>query len=160
MDQGRRVVCGECGAKFVVCRSCERGQRYCPGACAKQARARQLKIARRRHQQSQEGRADHRDRNRRHRSKRHGSARVMDTTSKNLANESKSRLRDGHSRRRIPLDRCLVCGRSLLACRRGTAGGSDASLLPQEAEHSSDLAAFEHRTQDCPPELLISKLAS
>ena len=46
---------------FLVCRSCDRGHRYCSEGCREVARRVQKRAARRRHQQSPEGRADHRD---------------------------------------------------------------------------------------------------
>jgi len=56
-----------CGAVFYVCRSCDRGQRYCSEHCRGKARREQRRAANRRHQRSQEGRLDHRDRQREYR---------------------------------------------------------------------------------------------
>lgn len=53
-----------CGVMFFVCRSCYRGHAYCCEACRQKARRQQLRAANRRHQQSPEGRSDHRDRQR------------------------------------------------------------------------------------------------
>lgn len=55
---------------FYLCRRCDRGQRYCSLRCREKALRRQRREANRRHQQSPEGRADHRDRQREYR-KRH-----------------------------------------------------------------------------------------
>jgi len=60
----------ECQALFFLCSQCDRGQRYCSLACRSQARRRQLRAANRRHQQSLEGRLDHRDRQRQYRERR------------------------------------------------------------------------------------------
>lgn len=60
----------ECGGLFWICRSCDRGQRYCSPSCRHQARRRQLREANRRHQRSPEGRLDHRDRQRAYRARR------------------------------------------------------------------------------------------
>lgn len=57
-----QIVCKECQALFFICRSCYRGHCYCGDACRRKARRRQLREAKRRHQQSEEGRLDHRDR--------------------------------------------------------------------------------------------------
>lgn len=57
----------DCGILFFVCPSCERGQAYCSDECRKRARRLQLREANRRHQQSEEGRLDHRDRQRAYR---------------------------------------------------------------------------------------------
>jgi hypothetical protein len=59
----RQEVC-RCGRIFYICRSCDRGQRYCSEHCRQKARRQQRREANRRHQQSPEGRLDHRDRQR------------------------------------------------------------------------------------------------
>ena len=56
-----------CGSVFYVCRSCDRGQRYCSERCRDKARREQQRAANRRHQRSPEGRLDHRDRQREYR---------------------------------------------------------------------------------------------
>ena len=56
-----------CGAVFYLCRSCDRGQRYCSERCREQSRRQQRRAANRRHQRSDEGRLDHRDRQREYR---------------------------------------------------------------------------------------------
>jgi len=65
----RQRQCRErsCGAVFYVCRACDRGQRYCATACREQARREQRRAANRKHQTSDEGRQDHRDRQRAYR---------------------------------------------------------------------------------------------
>src|SRR5215471_19730525 len=59
----RQEAC-RCGSIFYICRSCDRGQRYCSERCRQKARRQQRREANRRHQQSPEGRLDHRDRQR------------------------------------------------------------------------------------------------
>jgi len=59
-----------CGAMFFLCSRCDRGQRYCSIACREQSRREQHRRANCRHQQSPEGRLDHRDRQRRYRRRR------------------------------------------------------------------------------------------
>ena len=66
-----------CGALFFICRSCDRGQVYCSQPCRRLQRRLQCRAANRRHQQSPEGRADHRDRQRAYR-QRQQQARVTD----------------------------------------------------------------------------------
>jgi len=56
-----------CGAVFYVCRSCDRGQRYCSERCREKSRRQQRRTANLRHQRSDEGRLDHRDRQREYR---------------------------------------------------------------------------------------------
>ena len=47
---------------FYLCRHCDRGHCYCSTRCRQKALRVQRREANRRHQQSPEGRADHRDR--------------------------------------------------------------------------------------------------
>ncbi|HET7291946.1 MAG TPA: hypothetical protein VFM88_05955 [Vicinamibacteria bacterium] len=56
-----------CGAVFYLCGRCDHGQRYCSERCREKARREQRRAANRRHQQSPEGRLDHRDRQREYR---------------------------------------------------------------------------------------------
>ena len=83
------VECAWCGEKFALCGPCWRGQRYCPAPCASLARRAQQRRARRVHQTSDEGREDHKERNRDYRRRRREQRmRVMDTASANLPEES------------------------------------------------------------------------
>ena len=68
-----------CQAVFFICTHCDRGHRYCSTECRKQARRQQRRCANRRHQQSPEGRLDHRDRQRAYRCRlRQAQPRVTD----------------------------------------------------------------------------------
>jgi hypothetical protein len=58
----RRCLNPECNALFAVCRSCDRGQRYCSGPCRKRMRRRQVLAAGRRYQASEAGKEAHRQR--------------------------------------------------------------------------------------------------
>lgn len=64
---------------FYLCPHCDRGQRYCSLRCRQKSRRRQRREANRRHQQSPEGRLDHRDRQRTYRQR--WRARVTDQSS-------------------------------------------------------------------------------
>ena len=64
---------------FWICQRCYRGQRYCSDRCRVKTRRQQRREANRRHQQSREGRLDHRDRQRAYRLRR-ARARVTDHT--------------------------------------------------------------------------------
>lgn len=66
-----------CGALFWICRYCDRGQEYCSDRCRGKARREQKRAANRRHQQSREGKLDHRDRQRAYR-RRRAQVRVTD----------------------------------------------------------------------------------
>jgi hypothetical protein len=81
----RQRVCHfpTCGAVFYLCRHCDRGQRYCSLRCREKALRLQRRQANRRHQQSPEGREDHRDRQRDYRQRLR--ARVTDKSSLRLS---------------------------------------------------------------------------
>ena len=49
---------------FWICRHCDRGHCYCSPSCRYQGYRQKQRLANRRHQQSPEGRLDHRDRQR------------------------------------------------------------------------------------------------
>ena len=66
----RQRSCRRCHAVFWICPHCDRGQRYCSAFCRVPARRQQRRCANRRHQQSPEGRLDHRDRQREYRHRR------------------------------------------------------------------------------------------
>ena len=77
----RQRVChwSACGTIFYLCRRCDRGQRYCSPHCRQKALRLQRRQANRRHQQTPEGREDHRDRQRDYRQRQR--ARVTDKSS-------------------------------------------------------------------------------
>jgi hypothetical protein len=56
-----------CRTIFYICRCCDRGQQYCREGCRSVCRREQCRAANLRHQQSPEGRLDHRDRQRAYR---------------------------------------------------------------------------------------------
>ena len=58
---------GDCLRVFFLCQHCDRGHRYCSDRCRDEARQEQRRAANRRHQQSEEGRLDHRDHQRQYR---------------------------------------------------------------------------------------------
>jgi hypothetical protein len=66
----RLFLCSRCRVQVLVCRRCDRGQIYCFGACAQEARRERRREARRRYQATDRGRAMHADRNRRYRARR------------------------------------------------------------------------------------------
>lgn len=120
----RQLVCRwlECGAPFVICRACYRGQAYCSERCRQKGRRQQRRDANRRHQQSREGRLDHRDRQRAYRQRRR-EGRVTDTTSRThrgsvknilqrLAAEPDSRREEDDDDGIVQVEPvCIVCGR-------------------------------------------------
>ena len=85
MLDGWKLGCRWCGEVFVVCRECDRNRRkYCSEVCSEAAVRQSQREARRRHQQSEEGLADHRDRNRKWRARQREQERVMDRCSEEL----------------------------------------------------------------------------
>ena len=58
----RRCLNPDCGAMFALCRSCDRGQRYCSEPCRKRIRRRQVLAAGHRYQTSEAGKEAHRHR--------------------------------------------------------------------------------------------------
>ena len=66
----RRCCDPTCNAMFAVCRSCDRGQRYCSDACKKRMRRRQLAAAGRRYQATGAGKQAHCCRQRAYRQRR------------------------------------------------------------------------------------------
>jgi hypothetical protein len=136
----RQRRCRACNAVFVICRPCDRGQRYCSSECRIPALRQQRRRANRRHQHSPEGRLDHRDRQRQYR-QRCAQRRVTDTSSQVLTlpgtiarcpPETEKIVRVGfsasalgcrlpvscpgrageHRHRPLALLRCVICGRS------------------------------------------------
>lgn len=126
--------CGWCAAFFYMCRAHFRNHRYCRDACRLRARSRQIRAARRRHRQTEEGRLDHRDRMRAYRRKLSrlvvaaayaAAISVVDQTtvafeqsvsltSRDVASEATSLTREVPD---VPIDEdppshtCIVCGR-------------------------------------------------
>ncbi len=58
----RRCLNPDCNAMFALCRSCDRGQRYCSDPCRKRMLRRQLLAAGHRYQASEAGKEAHRHR--------------------------------------------------------------------------------------------------
>lgn len=84
----RAISCKFCHERFYICSRCYRGQEYCGKVCGEQARRRQLREANRRHRQSPEGQADHRDRQRAYRECRRLRASVLDQSSNSTADDA------------------------------------------------------------------------
>src|SRR5262249_26383215 len=112
----RQRVC-RCGTTFYICRSCDRGQRYCSEDCRQKARREQRRQANLRHQQSVEGRLDHRDRQQLYRERRRF-RRVTDQGSLE-PDSSVTMPREPIEHKRLPtlgpelgLAVCIRCGRA------------------------------------------------
>ena len=64
---GRLYLCAACRVQVLVCSYCDRGQIYCNGKCARQARSAAMRAAGNRYQRSRTGRFNHAARSRRYR---------------------------------------------------------------------------------------------
>jgi hypothetical protein len=104
---------------FWISRHCDRGQRYCSPLCRQRAYRQQRRLANCRHQQSTEGRLDHRDRQREYR-RRRTNARVTDQGSLRSSFHCRILLqaktptlvrRQSRPRAFSGWLRCVVCGR-------------------------------------------------
>jgi hypothetical protein len=56
---GRLFLCARCRTQVLVCSCCDRGQIYCAGDCAREARSEAQRAAGRRYQASFRGRLNH-----------------------------------------------------------------------------------------------------
>ena len=116
-----------CGVVFWICKRCDRGQQYCSDRCRIKARREQRRAANLRHQQSPEGKLDHRDRQRAYRL-RLAQARVTDQASQDsppvgniplpvFASPLGTQQSDQSSERIRPspapgVPYCIICGRA------------------------------------------------
>lgn len=121
----QRVCLGQgCHAIFFICTHCDRGHRYCSDQCRQQARRQQRRYANSRHQQSPEGRLDHRDRQREYCRRRQAQSRVTDQGSLSITSPASSDYgwADGVKHPPAPRSwqemqpllwlRCRICGRA------------------------------------------------
>ena len=69
-DTARLFNCARCGRQVVICRHCDRGNRYCKAGCAPAARRASGRAAGARYQHSRRGRFAHAQRQRRYRARR------------------------------------------------------------------------------------------
>ena len=69
-ESHRRFYCARCHAVMVLCRRCDRGQRYCGPRCSEGARHESLRRAGRRHRRTVTGRQANAERQRRFRARR------------------------------------------------------------------------------------------
>ena len=121
---GRLFVCAECRGQVLICSCCDRGQIYCAGHCAPQARRRSLLAAGRRYQASRRGRLAHAVRARRYRARvkkvtHHGSPALpsddlLAPSSPTIASDAKASTDPASP----PAWRCHWCRRRCLALVR------------------------------------------
>jgi hypothetical protein len=70
----RAICCQGCEQWFVLCSSCDRGQRYCGELCSEEARRVSVQAAGAKYQRTERGRALHAERQRRYRARRQAAA--------------------------------------------------------------------------------------
>ena len=110
-----------CGRMFFICSHCDRGQVYCSPGCRDATRRLQLRAANLRHQRSEEGRLDHRDRQRAYRRRLAGSAttlaveNVTDHGSNDHASYDIVRAAPSNDSELVALDASLIQPRPLRA---------------------------------------------
>ena len=97
----RRCFDPTCNTLFTVCRSCDRGQRYCSEACRKRMRQQQLRAAGRRYQASEVGRQNHCQRQQAHRQRQ---------CQPRVTHQGPASITTPHQTQPISLSRCTVCG--------------------------------------------------
>lgn len=68
-SSSRLFQCQRCQAQVIVCRRCDRGQRYCAQGCAEKARTQSLKRAAKKYQTGRVGRFNNAERQRRFRAR-------------------------------------------------------------------------------------------
>jgi hypothetical protein len=66
----RFFLCARCRAQVLICRCCDRGQIYCSGGCAQEARRSGRRAANKRYQASYRGRMHHAARAQRYRARK------------------------------------------------------------------------------------------
>ena len=74
---GRLFLCARCQAQVLVCRQCDRGQRYCASGCSTITRLSRQREASNRYQQSRAGRHKHAARMHQWRQRRAASAKIV-----------------------------------------------------------------------------------
>jgi hypothetical protein len=128
-EAAEELRCRTCSRTFHVCVAHYRGQGYCGDVCRRAGRRLCVSAARMRHQRSEEGAADHRDRNREYRLRRR--RRVMDQRSQKLDSAVKSAPETiAAEEQRAPRRGfviCVVCGAELrlIVVRRRRRRGRD-----------------------------------
>lgn len=85
MEEQRAFHCTECGQFTAICRSCDRGQKYCTPQCSKQGRLKAVRAASRRYQKTRQGKHQHAARQARYRQKEELRKIVTHTSSQDAA---------------------------------------------------------------------------
>ena len=110
----RLYNCCRCHVQVIICSSCDRGQRYCPGECRHEARSESLKRAASKYQQSQAGCFNNADRQRRFRERKKQKVTHQGSTQKPLHALLKTRLTETKKTQMLSLSgftlRCHHCG--------------------------------------------------
>ncbi len=86
----RVYLCGRCRQTVFICRSCDRGHRYCSNSCSEKSRRESVRAAGRRHQRSECGRKNNCRRQQLLRERRRGTREHAACTRSATASESTS----------------------------------------------------------------------
>jgi hypothetical protein len=104
-DSQRLFACHRCSAQVVICRRCDRGNRYCGEACARAARSESQRASNRRYQATPRGRNLHAERQARYARRKCSQA----ATRKQPVTEHSS-ARDASAVRLPVASACRTCG--------------------------------------------------
>ena len=117
---GRLYLCVRCRAQVVICKPCDRGQRFCTRECARATRRECVLEAGRRYQDTRRGRTAHARRQARYRDRRqkvthHGSPAapandVLQSSSNDVAIAAENVVESAATSRAF---QCARCGRAL-----------------------------------------------
>ncbi len=119
LPSARLYLCARCRIQVLICRRCDRGQRYCTGGCAREARRLSRREAARRYAASRRGHFTHAERARRYRAR--GRNKVTHQGSRRVGGDAVVALMrhtPAFSLTLVPPGHCHGCGCALSACVR------------------------------------------
>lgn len=116
---GIDLKCKTCCKDFWICKSCYRGHRYCCDSCRHTGRKQNQKISKIKYEQSEEAKADHRDRQQAYRNRikeSNKSVTEQSSISSNYFVQATSQTNSFHE----SIDFCICCGSSRFKFVGGT----------------------------------------
>lgn len=115
-NDGYEISCRSCLEVFWICRRCYRNHRYCSKNCRQEGRRASQRISRRKHQQSDEGRLDHRDRQKSYRDRhRKKFTQPRATVTEHCIEDAQSLVQTPIEFKSAELEFCVCCSRSRFA---------------------------------------------
>ena len=119
ITEGYEICCKACQQPFWICRRCYRNHRYCSETCRKWSRKDGQRVARRKHQQSLEGKLDHRDRQKAYRDRQmEKSNELRDTVTEQCIEATQSSVQAPIELKSANLEACVCCGSGRFASGR------------------------------------------